>query len=209
MNKIRILIVDDHPMMRKGLMATLQAEPDMEVTGAAASGRQAIEFFREQRPDLAIMDITLTEEMTGIEATQAIRREFPDARIIMFSAYQGDENIYRALQAGAVTYLLKETLGDELVRVLREVHAGGRPIPQPVAKTLADRLTQQPLTPREIDVLKLMAEGLRNKEISGRLAISQQTTQGHIRNILSKLGVHDRTEAVTVGIKRGIIHINT
>jgi len=207
--RIRILIVDDHPMMRKGLAAAIAPEPDMEVVGAAGNGNEALELFRRELPDLTIMDVSLTPEMTGIQAIQAIRKEFPEARIIVLSAYQGDESIYRALRAGAITYLLKETLGDDLIPILREVHAGGGPIPPQVARKLADRLTQPALTPREIEVLELVAEGLRNKEIAGRLNISEQTTQGHVRSILSKLNVHDRTEAVTVGIRRGIIHLNT
>jgi len=207
--RIRILIVDDHPMMRKGLAAAIAPEPDMEVVGAAGNGNEALELFRRELPDLTIMDVSLTPEMTGIQAIQAIRKEFPEARIIVLSAYQGDESIYRALRAGAITYLLKETLGDDLIPILREVHAGGGPIPPQVARKLADRLTQPALTPREIEVLELMAAGLRNKEIAGRLTISEQTTQGHVRSILAKLNVHDRTEAVTVGIRRGIIHLNT
>lgn len=206
--RIRILIVDDHPVVRKGLAATIEPEPDMEVVGMAATGEQALDLFRKTRPDITLMDLKLTPKMTGVEAARSIRHEFPQARIVVLSAYRGDEDIYQALQAGAVTYLLKETLGDDLAPIIREVHAGGGPIPPQVARKLADRLTQPMLTPRELDVLRLMTNGLRNKEIGAELRISEQTTQGHIKSIFSKLNVHDRTEAVTVAIRRGIVHID-
>lgn len=205
--QIRILIVDDHPMVLKGLIATLEPEPDMEVVASAATGRRAIELFREARPDITVMDITMTPEMTGIEAIAAIRREFPNARIVVLSASQGDDTIYRALQAGAATYLLKDTLGDNLVPIIREVHAGGGPIPPEVGRKLADRVLQIGLTAREIEVLRLIAEGLRNKEIAASLTISVQTAEFHVKNILAKLGVNDRTKAVTVAMRRGIIDI--
>jgi two-component system NarL family response regulator len=206
-NRIRIMIVDDHSMVLKGLIATLEPEPDMEVVASAGTGRRAIELFREARPDVTVMDVTMTPEMTGIEAIAAIRREFPEARIVVLSANKGDDTIYRALQAGAVTYLLKETLGDNLVPIIREVHAGGGPIPPEVGRRLVDRISQLALTPREIEVLRLIAEGLRNKEIAASLAISVQTAEFHVKNILAKLGVNDRTKAVTVAVRRGIIEI--
>jgi two-component system NarL family response regulator len=206
--RIRILIVDDHPIVRKGLAATLAPEPDMEVVGSAATGKQAVDLYREQRPDVTIMDLTLTPDMTGIQAIQTIRREFPDTRIIVLSAYQRDEDIYRALHAGAVTYLLKESLGDDLIPIIREVHAGGGPVPSQVGRKLADRIKQPALTTRELDVLQLIADGMRNKEVAASLGIGEETVQGHVKNILSKLHVHDRTEAVTVAIRRGIIHID-
>lgn len=195
-------------MVRKGLAATIEPEPDMEVVASAANGREAVERFRQFRPDVTIMDLGLTPEMNGIEATRTIRGEFPDARIIVLSAHKGDEDIYRALQAGAVTFLLKETLGDDLIAIIRDVHAGGGPIPPYVARKLADRLSQPMLTPRETEVLQLMAKGLRNKEIAANLGISETTTQGHVKNILSKLKVHDRTEAVTLAARRAIIHLD-
>jgi len=206
--KIRILVVDDHPIMRKGLAATIQPEPDMEMVASAASGPDAIKLFREHQPDITIMDLKLTGEMTGVQAIQAIRGEFHTARIIVVSAYKGDEDIFRALQAGAVTFLLKETLSDDLIPIIHEVHAGGRPIPAYVAKQLADRLTLAALSTREVEVLELMAKGLRNKEIADALYISEATAQGHVKNIFVKLDVHDRTEAVTVGARRGIIHLD-
>src|SRR5262249_17413360 len=147
-------IVDDHPMVLKGLAATLDPEPDMEVVASAADGKQAVKLFRDKRPDVTIMDLHMKSDMTGTQAIQAIRREFPQARIIVLSAYQGDEDVFRAVQAGAVTYLLKETLGDDLVPIIRDVHAGGGPIPPQIARKLADRLVQPSLTPREIEVLE-------------------------------------------------------
>lgn len=194
-------------MVLKGLAATLGPEPDMEIVGLASTGDAAVRLYRDKKPDVTIMDLHLTPEMSGIEAIQAIRREFPDARVIVLSAHNGDEEIFRALQAGAITYLLKDSLGDDLVPIIRQVHAGGGPIPPEVARKLADRLSQPSLTTREIQILQLVAEGMRNKELAGRLGISEQTAQGHIKNILAKLKVNDRTAAVTVALRRGIIHI--
>ena len=205
---IRILVVDDHPIVRKGLSATIDPEPDMQVVGSAGTGCEALRLFREIEPDVVIMDLTLTPEMTGLDAIQAIRRESPNARIIALSAHHGEEAVYRALQAGARTFLLKETLGDELIAAIREVHAGGRPIPSPIARQLADRMNQPALTPRELAVLELIAKGLRNKEIGAQLGITDATTQGHVKNILAKLNVHDRTEAVTAALRREIIHLD-
>ena len=206
--RIRILIVDDHPIMRKGLAATLGPEPDLEVVALAASGKEAVDLFREKKPDITIMDLTLTPDMTGIQAIQAIRREFPEARIVVLSAYKRDEDIYQALQAGAATYLLKESLGDDLVPIVREVHAGGGPIPSQVGRKLADRLKQQVLSAREVEVLQLVAEGRRNKEIAAILRISERTIQGHFKNIMAKLDVHDRTEALTIAIRRGLVQLD-
>jgi two-component system NarL family response regulator len=205
---IRILVVDDHAIVRRGLAAVIEPEPDMAVVGQAATGKQAVSLFKEMKPDVTIMDLTLTPDMTGIQAIQMIRNEFPEARIIVLSAYKGDEDIYRALHAGAATFLLKESLGDELIGIIREVHAGGGPIPAEVGRKLADRITQPMLTPRELEVLQLVAKGMRNKEIAAHLHISDETAQGHVKSILAKLHVQDRTEAVTVAIRRGIIHID-
>jgi DNA-binding NarL/FixJ family response regulator len=206
--RIRILIVDDHPAIRKGLMATLEPEPDMEVIASAGTRAQAIEMHRKHRPDITFMDLGLEGESGGLEAIQQIRKESPQAKIIVFSALRGDEDVFRALQFGAVTFLSKGTPEEDLLRTVREVHAGGRPIPQEVARKLADRLTLSNLTSREIEVLKLVADGLRNKEIAGKLGISEETVQGHMKNILSKLGVNDRTKAAIVAAQRGIIHLN-
>jgi DNA-binding NarL/FixJ family response regulator len=206
--RIRILVVDDHPAIRKGLIATLEPEPDMEVIASAGTRAQAIELHRQHRPDITFMDLGLEGETGGIDAIQQIRKESPQAKIIVFSALRGDEDVFRALQSGAVTFLSKGTPEGELLRTVREVHAGGRPIPQEVARKLADRLTLSNLTPREIEVVKLVADGLRNKEIGGRLGISEETVQGHMKNILSKLGVNDRTKAAIIAAQRGIIHLN-
>jgi DNA-binding NarL/FixJ family response regulator len=194
--------------MRKGLAATISPEADMEVVASATTGKQAVDFFREKKPDVTIMDLSLTPDMTGIQAIQAIRHESPQARIIVLSAYKRDEDIYRALHAGAATYLLKESLGDDLIPIIREVYAGGGPIPSQVGRKLADRIKQQALTARELEVLQLVADGRRNKEIASILRISEETIQGHLKNILAKLDVHDRTEAVTIAIRRGIVHID-
>jgi len=202
------LIVDDHWLVRQGLVSTIEIEPDFEVVGSTGEGPEAVRLFRETSPDITIMDLGLTPEMTGVQAIEAIRAEFPSAKIIVLSAHNGDEDIYRALHAGAVTFLLKDTLGRDLIPILKDVYRGGRPIPSYVAGKLVERLTQTPLTSREIDVLRLMARGKRNKEIAAQLGISDATTQGHVKSILSKLNVHDRTEAVTVAIKRAIIHLD-
>jgi DNA-binding NarL/FixJ family response regulator len=204
---IRVLVVDDYAIVRKGLEAVIRPESDMQVVATTGTGRKAVELFASLRPDVTIMDLSLTLEMTGIQAIQAIRAEFPDARIIVLSAYKGDEDIFRALQAGAVTYLLKETLGDDLIPIIREVHAGGGPIPPEVGRKLADRVTQAALTVREIEVLELVAKGMRNKEIGASLHISTQTAEGHLKSILLKLNVHDRTEAVTVAVRRGFLRM--
>jgi two-component system NarL family response regulator len=204
---IRILIVDDHALLRAGLRSSLGAEPDMEIVAAAANGQEAVELFRQHQPDIIVMDLKMPV-MGGVEAIKAIRSQAPAARIVVLSTYEGDDDIYRALQAGAASYLLKDTLAEDLVRVIREIFAGGRPLPPPVAQRLADRMLQPELTVRELDVLRLIARGLRNKEIAARLGIGEETTQGHVKNILAKLGLHDRTEAVAVAVRRGIVHID-
>lgn len=207
--RIRILIADDHPMFRKGLAATLSQEPDMDVVALASSGPQAMNLYRDLRPDVTIMDISMTPEMTGTEATRRIRAEFPEARIIMLTVYRGEQDIYEALSAGAAAYLLKEAVADDLPSIVRDVHCGGGPIPPEVARKLANRLSQEQLTSREVDVLKLIAEGCRNKEIAKRLGISENTTQGHVKSILLKLKVDDRAGAIAVALRRGILHIES
>lgn len=179
----------------------------MEIVAAAANGQEAVELFRQHQPDIIVMDLKMPV-MGGVEAIKAIRSQAPAARIVVLSTYEGDDDIYRALQAGAASYLLKDTLAEDLVRVIREIFAGGRPLPPPVAQRLADRMLQPELTVRELDVLRLIARGLRNKEIAARLGIGEETTQGHVKNILAKLGLHDRTEAVAVAVRRGIVHID-
>jgi DNA-binding NarL/FixJ family response regulator len=205
--RIRILIVDDHALLRAGLTASLGAEPDMEIVAAASNGQEAVELFRQHQPDIIVMDLKMPV-MGGVEAIRAIRGQSPAARVVVLSTYEGDDDIYRALQAGAASYLLKDTLAEDLVRVIREIFAGGRPLPPPVAQRLADRMLQPELTARELDVLRLIARGLRNKEIAARLGIGEETAQGHVKNILAKLGLHDRTEAVAVAVRRGIVHID-
>jgi DNA-binding NarL/FixJ family response regulator len=204
---IRILVVDDHPAIRKGLIANLEPEPDMHVVASAATGSQAIELYKQHLPDITLMDLSLERPGDGIEAIRQICGQFPRAKIIVFSALKGDEDVYQALKSGAVTFLSKETTDEGLLRTIREVSAGGRPIPQQAARKLADRVTLSSLTPRETEVLRLVADGLRNKEIAGALGIGEETVQGHMKSILSKLGVNDRTKAAIVGVKRGIIHL--
>ncbi|MGJ5813833.1 response regulator [Paludibaculum fermentans] len=204
---IRILVVDDHPAIRKGLEAVLSPEPDVEVVASAGSRKEAVEAFRTSRPDVTLMDLGLEGETGGLETIQDIRKEFPTARIIVYSALRGDEDVYRALQFGAVTFVPKETPEAELLRIIRDVHAGGRPIPPDTARKLADRVTLSSLTPREVEVLRQVAGGMRNKEIAAELGISEETVQGHMKNILSKLNVNDRTAAAIVAAQRGIIHL--
>ena len=203
---IRVLVVDDHPMVRAGLIATISPEPEMTVVGEAATGREGLEMYREHQPDVTLMDLRMPD-MGGVEAIGTIRAEFPSAKIIILSTYQGDEDIFRALDAGAVTYLLKDTLAEKLVEIVREVARGGRPVLPEIAQRLTERMFQPALTNREIEVLHLLARGMRNKEIAADLKISDETVQGHVKNILAKLSVHDRTEAVAVAVRRGIVHL--
>jgi two-component system NarL family response regulator len=206
--RIRVLVVDDHPAIRKGLSATLEPEPDMRVVGVAATRQEAVDLWHKLRPDITLMDLALEKGGGGIETIRRIRKDFPAAKIIAFSALTGDEDIYQALQSGAATFLTKEATDEELVQAIREVHAGGRPIPQIVAGKLADRITQAHLTAREVEVLALVAKGLRNKEIGVALSISEETVQNHMKHILSKLRVNDRTRAVVVAAQRGIIRLH-
>jgi DNA-binding NarL/FixJ family response regulator len=194
-------------MIRAGLTATIDPEPDMTVVASVSTGKEAVEQYRQHQPDVMLIDLRMPE-MGGVEAIRAIRSEFPSAKIIVVSTYQGDEDIYRALEAGAITYLLKDTLAEKMVAIIREVAGGGRPILPEIAQRLTDRMFQAALTPREMEVLHLVAKGMRNKEIAGALQISDETVQGHVKNILAKLLVHDRTEAVAVAVRRGIVHLD-
>lgn len=203
---IRILIADDHPMIRAGLKASISPEADLSVVAVASNGEQAVEMFREHRPDITLMDLRMPGT-GGVAAIRAIREEFPQAKIIVLSTYQGDEDIFRALDAGATTYLLKDTLADDLIRVIRDVAQGRRPIAPEIAQRLADRMLNPTLTARELEVIRLIARGMRNKEIAAELRISEETAQGHVKNILAKFNVHDRTEAVAVAVRRGIVHL--
>jgi DNA-binding NarL/FixJ family response regulator len=204
---IRILVIDDHPMIRAGVTATIGPEPDMTVVALASTGKEGVEQYRLHQPDVTLMDLKMPV-MGGVEAIRVIRTEFPSAKIIVVSTYEGDEDIYRALEAGAITYLLKDMLAEKMVQMIREVAEGGRPIPPDVAHRLTGRMFQAVLTNREVEVLRLVARGMRNKEIAAELNISDETVQGHVKNILAKLAVHDRTEAVAVAIRRGIVHID-
>jgi len=204
---IRVLVVDDHPMIRAGLTATISPEPDMAVVASASNGRDGLEQYRQHQPDITLMDLKMPD-MGGVAAIRTIRAEFPTAKIIVLSTYQGDEDIYRALEAGAVTYLLKDMIAEKMMGVIREVAGGGRPIMPEIAQRLTGRMFKAALTQRETEVLQLLARGLRNKEIAAELRISEETVQGHVKNILAKLSVHDRTEAVAVAIRRGIVHLD-
>jgi DNA-binding NarL/FixJ family response regulator len=205
-NLIRILAVDDHPMLREGIAALVASQSDMNLVGEASTGREALEQFRKHRPDLTLMDLQMPD-MDGIEAMIAICSEFPEARIIVLTTYRGDVQVLRALKAGARAYLLKGHLRKELLETIRAVHAGQRRIPPEVASELAEHMADDALTSREIDVLRLIAGGNANKLIADRLSISEETVKGHVKNILSKLGASDRTHAVTVALKRGIIDL--
>lgn len=205
--QIRILVVEDHHVVRQGLVSLIGSVPDMTVVAEAPDGQQAVELFRQHRPDVTIMDLRLPV-MTGVEAITAIRREFPTARVIVLTTFDGDEDIYRALQAGAKGYLLKDMFGDDLMDAIRTVHAGKSRIPAAVAQRLADRMSGQELTPRETAVLGLIVAGLSNKEIGQRLSISEATVKTHINSLFGKLGVADRTQAATTALQRGIVHLD-
>ncbi len=205
-HRIRVLCVDDHRIVREGLALIIARQPDMKVVGFAATGEEAVLQWRRHRPDITLMDLRLGT-MSGLEAIRAIRREEPTARIIVLTMYQGDEDIHQALAAGAATYLLKDTLSDDLIRTVREVHAGGAPMGDDVKALLNERASQPPLTPREIEVLTLVAQGHRNKEIASLLHLSEDTVPVHLKNIFAKLKVNERTAAVNVALRRGIVHI--
>jgi DNA-binding NarL/FixJ family response regulator len=206
-SKIKILVVDDHPAVRRGLAAMLEPEPDMEIAGCAATRQQALQIWRETRPDVTLMDVALEDGAGGIESIREIRGDFPAAKIIVVSAFAGDEDVYQALKAGAITFLTKDTPDEELVRTIRGVHAGMRPVPSAIAQKLAARIAASNLTPRELAVLTHLAKGMRNKEIAAALLICEQTVQFYLKNIFSKLQVNDRTGALVVAVQRGIIHV--
>jgi DNA-binding NarL/FixJ family response regulator len=201
---IRILSVDDHPLMRQGIAGLLATQTDMQLIAEAENGREAIEQFRRHRPDITLMDLQMAE-MSGLDAISAIRGEFPEARIIVLTTYAGDVQALRALKAGARAYLLKDSVHKELLGIIRAVHAGKKSISPEVSFQLAEHATDDVLTPAEVRVLRLIAEGNANKEIAARLSASEDTVKGQVRNILSKLGAKDRTHAAMIGLKRGII----
>jgi DNA-binding NarL/FixJ family response regulator len=204
--KIRVFTVDDHPLLREGIAAIFNNEPDMLLIGQASNGREAIQQFREHRPDVTLMDLRLPD-LSGIDAMIAIRNEFPDARIVMLTTFEGDVEIQRALAAGARGYVLKNMPPRDLVEIVRQVHAGKKRIPAEVAAQLAEHVSDEALTAREREVLQHVAGGNRNRDIAERLFISEETVKVHIKHIMEKLDASDRTEAVTVAVRRGIIQL--
>ncbi len=205
-HSIRILCVDDHRIVREGLALIIGRQPDMEVVGTASSGEEAIEAFARYRPDITLMDLNL-RGIGGLEAIRTIRRQDPHARIVVLTMHNGEEYIHRALEAGASTYLLKDTLSDHLIGVIRGVSEGRRELTPDVEARLAERAGNAHLTPREVQVVQLISQGMRNKEIAAALGISFETAQVHVKNILAKLKVQDRTAAVSVAVRRGIIQL--
>jgi DNA-binding NarL/FixJ family response regulator len=203
---IRVLSVDDHPLLRGGIAALIGIQTDMELVAEACNGREALEQFRRHHPDITLMDLQMPE-MSGIDAISAIRGEFPEARIIILTTHAGDVQVSRALKAGARAYLLKGSLRNELLETIRAVHAGQKRVSSQVAAEIAAHSTDQALTPREVDVLRWVAKGKANKEIAAQLSLTEETVKTHIRNILGKLEANDRTHAVAIGIKRGIIEL--
>ena len=204
--RIRVFSVDDHPLLREGVAAIINSQPDMLLVAQATSGKEAIQQFKEHRPDVTLMDLRLPD-MSGIDAMIAIRTEFPEARIIMLTTFEGDVEIQRALEAGARGYMLKSMPPRDLVAVIRQVHAGKKRIPSEIAAHLAEHLGEEDLTPREMDVLRHVAGGNRNWEIAEKLFISEETVKVHIKHIMEKLGAHDRTQAVAIALRRGIIQL--
>ena len=203
---IRVVAADDHPLIRAGIEAVIGDEPDIEFVAGAPSGEEAVELFRVHRPDVVLMDLRMPG-MGGVEATRAIVAEFPEARVVAVTTYGGDEDIYRALEAGARGYVLKDMLGAEVLNVIRSVFAGHRAIPPEVAARLAEHTPRTPLTERELEVLRLMARGLSNPQIGRALMRAEETVKVHVKHILEKLDTDDRTAAVTIALQRGILHL--
>ena len=204
--RIRVFNVDDHPLLNEGIAAIIGSQPDMELVAQATSGNDAIEKFREHRPDVTLMDLRLPD-MSGIDTMIAIRTEFPEARIVVLTTFEGDVEIQRALEAGARGYLLKSMPPKEMVAVIRQVHAGKKRIPSEVAARLAEHMGEEDLTQREMDVLRHAANGNRNRDIAEKLFISEETVKVHIKHIMEKLGASDRTQAVSIALRRGIIQL--
>jgi two-component system NarL family response regulator len=205
-NTIQIMVIDDQAVVRQGFVALINTVADMSVIAEGTNGRQAIDLYRLHRPDVSLIDLRMPE-LGGVEAIAAIRREFPDARLIVLTTYDGDEDIYRSLQAGAQGYLLKDMFFEELEEAIRKVHGGSRRIPAQVAERLAERMGSSDLTGRETEVLEQIVAGHSNKAIATRLNISEATVKSHINSILSKLGVSDRTQAATTALQRGLVHL--
>jgi DNA-binding NarL/FixJ family response regulator len=204
--KIRVLSVDDHPLLREGIAAIVNSQNDMVMVAQGSSGRAAIQLFREHRPDVTLMDIRMPD-LSGIDALSAILGEFPDARVVMLTTFEGDVEIQRSLAAGARGYVLKNMPPRELVEVVRQVHAGRKRIPQEIAAHLAEHIADESLTGREVDVLQHVAGGNRNRDIAEQLSISEETVKVHIKHIMEKLGARDRTSAVAIAVRRGIIQL--
>ena len=204
--RIRVFCVDDHPLMREGIAAVIRNEPDMELVAEASTGQEAIQGFRAHRPDVTLMDVRMPD-MGGIDALLAIRTQFADARVIMLTTFEGDAEIQRALAAGAQGYMLKSMPRKQLVETIRKVHAGHKHLPPEVAAQLMEHLLGETLSKREVEVLQKVAGGNRNSEIAALLFVSEETVKGHIKHIMEKLGAGDRTEAVSIGVRRGIIHL--
>jgi len=206
-NQINIMVIDDQAVVRQGLVSLIGTVPDMTVIAEGTNGQQAIELYRKHRPDVTLIDLRMPI-VNGVEAIITIRREFPDARLIVLTSYDGDEDIYRSLQAGAQGYLLKDMFFEELEDAIRKVHAGSKRIPAQVAERLAERMSGSQLTGRELEVLKQIVRGNSNREIAAALKISEATVKSHINSILSKLGVTDRTQAATTALQRGLVHLS-
>jgi len=204
--KIRVFSVDDHPLLREGIAAIIDSQPDMLMVAQASTGREAIQQFREHRPDVTLMDLRLPD-ISGIDAMIAIRSEFPEARIVMLTTFEGDVEIQRALAAGARGYVLKNMPPKDLAGVVRQIHAGRKQIPQQIAAQLAEHLGDEALTEREREVLRHVADGGRNRDIAEKLFISEETVKVHLKHVMEKLGARDRTEAVSIGVRRGIIQL--
>lgn len=205
-NRIRVFSVDDHPLLHQGIAAVIKSQPDMQLVAEASNGREAIQRFREHKPDVTLMDLRLPD-MNGIDAMIAIREEFPEARVIILTTFEGDVTIQRALEAGARAYVSKTMPPKELVEVIRQVHAGKKRIPPEIAAHLAEHYSDETLTDREVEVLQQIAQGNANRDIAGKLFISEETVKVHVKHIMEKLGAADRTQAVAIGVRRGIIQI--
>jgi len=204
--QIRILAVDDHALVRQGIAVLIGTQPDLALVAEASNGREAVQLFRAHRPDITLMDLQMPE-MNGLDAIIAIRGQFPDAKIIVLTTYKGDVQILRALKAGAQGYLLKNTFHKELIETIRAVHAGRKALSPEASYQIAEHATDDALTPAEINVLRLIAAGNANKQIADQLSITEETVKGRVKNILSKLGANDRTQAAMIGLKRGIIEL--